>query len=77
MLLTGIRTKRFRLMIPGECVYGFCAVRPSGISEMFISFVFLLISIIYLFFDFLDSANTRDTSSPTRVFGFVVQVGSL
>ncbi|CAD5219118.1 unnamed protein product [Bursaphelenchus okinawaensis] len=58
-LFLGMRRKRFHLFIP----------------YFFVSFVLIVIAVVHLFVDFLDSANTRDTMSSERVSSFIMQIG--
>ncbi|CAD5226620.1 unnamed protein product [Bursaphelenchus xylophilus] len=58
-LFLGMRRKRFHLFIP----------------YFFVSFVLIVIAVVHLFVDFLDSANTRDTMSSGRISSFMMQIG--
>ncbi|KAI6236390.1 hypothetical protein M3Y95_00152500 [Aphelenchoides besseyi] len=43
----------------------------------FVSFSLIVLAVVHLFVDFLDSANTRDTMSSERVSSFIMQIGMI
>ncbi|KAI1716999.1 hypothetical protein Ddc_10137 [Ditylenchus destructor] len=58
LLFAGIKFKRFHLLLP----------------FFFVSFIFIMIAVVHFFVDFLDSANTKDTTESNQLAGFLFQI---
>ncbi|KAI6187211.1 hypothetical protein M3Y98_00218000 [Aphelenchoides besseyi] len=61
ILLLGLRSHRNQYLLP----------------YFFVSFSLIVLAVVHLFVDFLNSANTRDTISSERVSSFIMQIGMI
>jgi hypothetical protein len=76
ILLMGIQTNRFHLVIP----YFFVSFVLIVVGEFLILvlsayiLIYCVLAVVHLFVSFLDTANTRDTLESHRVSSFLMQI---